>query len=865
MPSRVQAVLAEWYRDILHAKTPEKQRRKKTFRQDRKKQELRQISDVTHTRQQHRYGRDKLELPADMPYCFQDTHRVRDMIDEYAKALLPGRSRGFLRGFAEAFGDARAAPLQQWAERKGLDPAPLLRGQRRFLARAYFPEDLWRRVRGHLQGDPAAFRRIVALMQDNELRRELLAATDDRAAVDRYLNNRLADIGGEVGAELQADLPPGVDLSREPNFNRCLLRLFHSMKKAEEGRSGPTRDLKKLRIPAGIDRRSLPAEYEALVRPERASVALRHALQMYTSGLNLIAKGFKERNESFIARGYAFVFNIRSPGFEQHVRESKRGRGRGRRRGRGGRGKKPKLRDVCPLFRGESTAEFVCEEFRKKTSAASALLLAYMEIMDALVSPEPPLMTRRSMRVREFYVEEGGELGLYEAADYPDWSPEKKRAFREAYRRFVLRYSNVGFALTSRVGPHGMKLLNLDDWGRGSIVVNPFRVREDTYLYRLLGAFRLEPNRLGLGDRARELWARHVVRPGYDPDYAALFPDDMEYLPRPVFSVNEHGHGVRSPGLYFNVSSLSAHGPARAAAFRAAVNGLSWERYAQLMVMDQDEEDPDPGLPATNLRHGIDTVETPAEIPMPRAALALLDVHANFRTEATPRMFYRPPSLPELPYLFSHDVPGMRQYLLYRPGPGKMGIVRNGRGWDYWRAQRGAYAQPFAQDPLTSYTTEDGVVPRELTERPPPLFHRLAHPVTGERIPISQYRRAEPQEGCQSLEDRPLLELLHCLRDDLPPWLDRSAGQPDDAFAYPLLTLAGDLGANVFPVGETESKHGGPPYRIVPTEATVLLPRRPQFWDLRNSLAQLLRSSEAMYANLTRAQEALQAYLRVAP
>jgi hypothetical protein len=144
-----------------------------------------------------------------------------------------------------------------------------------------------------------------------------------------------------------------------------------------------------------------------------------------------------------------------------------------------------------------------------KTSAASALLLAYMELSDYLFSPSPPLMTRAQLRsVDGFWGQDNTPFG--EGLNYREWDGQHQRAFREAYRTQMKRWMNVGFKPTGqRHDIHRMPLMNWDSWAPGQeVFANPWRVREDNYYRVLMNEIVADmPNRLGIGPDAENIWA----------------------------------------------------------------------------------------------------------------------------------------------------------------------------------------------------------------------------------------------------------------------------------------------------------------------------------------------------------------------
>jgi hypothetical protein len=150
-----------------------------------------------------------------------------------------------------------------------------------------------------------------------------------------------------------------------------------------------------------------------------------------------------------------------------------------------------------------------CDILMDKTSAASALLLAFMELADYMYSPSPPLLTRAQLRTVDGYWR---KTPFGQGKDYAKWSEDHQRAFRDAYRVQMKKWLNVGFQPTGeRDKHHGMPLMNWDSWAPDNVrlVPNPWRVREDNYFRMLFKEF--PPgmrNRLGIGPQAKTVWAK---------------------------------------------------------------------------------------------------------------------------------------------------------------------------------------------------------------------------------------------------------------------------------------------------------------------------------------------------------------------
>lgn len=255
------------------------------------------------------------------------------------------------------------------------------------------------------------------------------------------------------------------------------------------------------------------AAMQAKLKP-KAAKAPKAAKPTKPKELKGVVKG-----SSLIVRGFGRVFNLTNAHTvtSHQLKPDKR--------------RKNKDRDAvvraihrCAIFRTPSALKVLlvdgaelhpepvppCDIFMDKTSAASALLLAYMELVDFMFSPSAPLLTREQLLTVEGYWGPDHEpFGQGEM--YNKWSERHKLAFRDAYRFQMKKWTNVGFQPTGeRSRVHGMPLMNWNDWAPGkNEFANPWRVREDNY-FRLLMKY-LPPgitNRLGMGARAVKMWAK---------------------------------------------------------------------------------------------------------------------------------------------------------------------------------------------------------------------------------------------------------------------------------------------------------------------------------------------------------------------
>jgi len=884
-----------WFTEIMEdvsEKKKSKQRRSRTYKNRRNEsRNLVDVMDVTHTHSQTKYSNVSAESVVEnvlfsgsgvASFCFMSEQLVTEKANDQFEVLFRPRDteiterayEGLRQDFIEAFRSETPDRLKKFSERVLNDDSlksyfkgeGILRVKKnilndarvRFLASVFIPRAVWEQLRPNFRASSKDVMNLIGLIRDNTLRSTLRDATKStqgaEKVINKFMNNRVSSVGPDLPEEVLQSVGGHFetqDLNAESSINKCALTLFHSVQKALKAK--PARSAKGVSLPPGIDRRLLPPEYMALVRPERAKLALRIAVGAYTSGLSLIRKGFKENNMQYIYRGYAKIFNVRNAEFQSKKKKKKK--------------QKYKLAEVCPLLNGETFP--YCDEFRQKTSAASALLLAYMELTDYFVDPSPPLICQNDFRVTEFYVNpdtEKDRLEMYDVSTYASWTRHKKRTFRGAYERFRRQWMNVGFVETSEVGPHGMRLLNFGDWGRpGQVVVpNPLRVREDTYCFKLLGGFRLEPNRLGIGEEARRVWINHEIRRGYDPRYCQLFRDRMKSYPRPIADPGE------ATELYVNISSWSLP-CVSATRLREAWNKQGFKSYVRALGGDLSDAQ---GNVEDEDRETI-------SVSLSAASKAMYDIHTHF--QKTDRSLQMPLQDGEqIQGVMAASVLG--DWLLYVPGAGNQGIQENPDGWKKWRSldRDSELAKPFRRNPFSIFETGWSALPevsRRTTERAPGLFNRLRHPVTQTEIPIQFFGSVQSSQSSQSStrdQQFPLDETQfstgprpQTLENEvnesvgLPVWFVTDFGvYPNDIeFPYPLKTRSGVLDATVVPIGASLNADGGPPYMLSMSSIDILLPDGPQFWDLRNSLVQLL-DTEDLFKNLDRAQKALLEFSR---
>jgi hypothetical protein len=552
----METVLNRWLAEILqniHESMERRQRHRKTaVGRKATSEKLAHRSDVAWTHEQTRYPSVNRGLVAEdvvsgrgediVTHCFPEKPRRELLLKQLADKLeYKGQQRRDFEAYMQHASDT--AGDESWpARRLQLDEC------------LYLPDNLRFELRG---ASAEARQQIMQLIMDQELRRRLDTAVreDKRDVVEQFLGTRAATYGSRLANELEVDLqrvvPQHVFLS---DRDKCLLTFLHNVRKAlhvsEDQLYRAPRNLKEWTVGKGLDRSrtALWPQYATALGLERMKVHARRAITMYTSGMAKIALALEDWIASRV--GSVQAVQDRAEAGRREVLAT---------------GKPERLdllvagtrtifnlvdSDDKPCFKHWAEAERCSRWTFGKESAASAILKMYMEFMDFMISPEPPLMLRSEMCVTAFY--KAGEP--FDPSDYDEWSAEKKHAFREEYHKFCARYLNVGFTFTAETHPkHGMRLLNLHSWGRGPVVPNPFRVKQDALLVKICGAYRLLPNRLGIGQHARQIWREHQIRYDFDPNYCTAFVregwGENDWFPRPIFDVNfyEPGSGQDFP------------------------------------------------------------------------------------------------------------------------------------------------------------------------------------------------------------------------------------------------------------------------------------------------------------------------------
>ena len=663
---------------------------------------------------------------------------------------------------------------------------------------------------------------MVALIRDVELSETLQQLRVPSSDVNRFLVNRRVSFGPLLTDTTLLELRkqfPLINLENQRGSDLCMLVMLNNMRKTLRlGRpTKPATDLRTIKIPVGINRENLPDTYNILTRPEKAKAAMRRAKTMYTSGLSKILLGLQKNRPDQTAAGFSSIFNL-------HNAQA---------------GKlKTVLTKTCGFYNYKNDKKvggIRCDALSDSQCAATALLLAYMETMDCMVDPEPPLMARRDMCVTELYVNPTtlAVETFREVEHFTTWTQHKQRKFRQAHAVFIRRYQSVGF---SEMGKHPvteLPVLNLDDWGEGDIVANPFRVREDTMLNKLCGSLRFEFNRLGIGNEARRVWAQHKIRVGFDRRYCNKFikhcesMEQAEYFPRPIFDMNFYDpENLDSTAdhslLYFNASTSDANGPRAAMARRELFDKMSAVKWFNLPFGSILETTKAGELyPKIGKKTASGSQTTSLD---PRAS-SLMNIHQNFRRgELTATSNSNSEAI-----VLGVDV--SPQWYLFGPvTDNKLGITPNAAAWKHLTSKK----EPFNKTMV--YQTPFGPISRMNCEPAPPLFGRLYHPLEHKFV---DFRKLwHHKTVCTNPTS------TNC--NKYPAWVNLEVPQ-DRYFPYPVTSMAGEVSVEILP-GSQKTKVNNEwvfPYKPGPVELHVIVPDQTKgFWDLRNSLIRMFFPEE---------------------
>uniref|UniRef100_A0A6C0BQR2 Uncharacterized protein n=1 Tax=viral metagenome TaxID=1070528 RepID=A0A6C0BQR2_9ZZZZ len=825
----VSYALNKWFEEILSATRKDyKQRVKRKYSIGDLSARVNQHSAITHTYHQIRYAnktaqtymQDVLRRGASgdlgnvcMAEPVGDSAAIADM---YIKATRR-RSREaevFRRDLKREFqkpdplSDNFKARLERYRKAGILqgDIKDIEEEHIRYLRDTYLPQHIRDALRpaDDAKHESKRIRDLVRHIQDAQLREELkkeLEDTPDKEdIINQFLTDRLAVFGGQVGAEVEAELKtmvPGLDIKHQSSMNKCIISLYYNMKQAL---ANPSKSSKQMSIVRGLDRRTLPASWVAMVRPERASIALRHAVRMYASGLAMMAKGFREGPDPDVEvpleiRGYNMIVNAQGPGDRKCF------------------GKVVEHQSVCSQLTPD------------RTCAASALLLAYFEIMDTCMCPSPPLILRSHFRVQEFYIDPDNKIEVYDVKQYNTWSADKKQSFRAAYRRFQQRYEALGFTTTDEpLGDTKEYKLNFKSWGpkdeKGEdtpIVANPTRVREDTFLFRFLGSWRPPRNRLSIDQATADVWRAHEVTRDYDPD----FHDVYKTKRRPI----EAWNGITDE-LYMEAKYVKALTDRR-----IHLNHMTIAEYQEYLRNPAMIDNKDFKL----------TTPSQRSFRRPDSALAFCNIHHRWSSPVESKDG-------EFGYITLDDEEESKKFMFTESGPDGYGIqIRD--GWrDAWDE---AKALDDADKALIAEYDDLERMPLAIFP-PPPLFNRMIHPLNYESLPLQYFQTLTRQ--------RDLLNQPNSLRDavgdDAPVWFNHDSEENDIVFPYPLITLSGKLSGSlpILPMAKL-SKDG---LTQIATDLYTVYPDPEKFWDIRISLACLLtkRGKVKLEQTITQAKKA---------
>lgn len=774
-----------------------------------------------------------------------------------------------------------SAQIQEGRARK----EELQRLQLEFLKELYLPKKL---VQGLEECDPdidgwwAIFDEVL----DKELSKKLddCLKPEFSAAKQRFLRARAqatipVELPGEVQREL-AHLFPDADTETFSNLAKCLTTIFFNIKKSlgqikTSPNEGPS-NLNATEILKGIDQTVPSPEWFGLTRVQRAISAARLSIKMLSSGLALWNKGMREDNLQDVVHGFNNIWNVwngakarsgaglgvlcsmipvdpakrkRKPPAKPAAVEEKKEPRRRRRRGRPAAGGAPED-DAEEVEASASSRESLiakekvrreeakaspCDEFStEQTTAASAVTLFFMGIMDYLVSPSAPLVLRTELgMVRVPFVDpKDGEYKVLEGEGndgrgfrikhrgHPDLAdvdfdglPEPLRhRYREAYDLMLRQYKSVGFRVEERRTRAGFATLNFDDWGRAAdlVTVNPIRVHEDIFFSKYFGSRRWTPNRLGLGIDEAQAFAAHTVRYNWNRRYADAFlaskknghMSEESDFPFPIADINcdEKGFPIGLYHEFTHTTAKYAHLRRRQLA-RTKLSSWAEQDFATLASNENSWFRP----PADKLTNDDDSETDFAKV--------FDDIHRNWRASPT-RV-----QLKDL--AFAADVVANRPLLQVMPQTiEKQGI------------QPVDDRAPSA--PLGTFS-------------PPALFDWAADPEFGFDYPGVFFRFSEEAWQEQPSENISWRDGDWHKTDDadntvVPDFLTENrrfmdaSHVPPRVFPYPLTSLKGAVSRNatLLPGGKSADPSGvGPPYKQGQGDVFLVIPNRAKgYWNV---------------------------------
>ena len=828
MTSVVNELMTGWLTEISDSlRTRDMARRrhhKKQMRGNNQVRAVRPATDVTFSRDQGfntGTGADSLlSTVVNKSQCYQPAQAVGGRVREIVENSLRDEASDATRGqMFEAFLGSRRA-LKAFLEehkqdlREGVRPDAIESEQLSFLWESLLPKALRENMLAVGSGVEEKKWNALSQILDSKLVETLvgLARPNQRDTVRlRARNFALQRRSGFLGA-IPETLLREMGLPRDsfnmiPDSQRCNLLLLYQLRKTLQKKG----DRRAIAIPPALNRvvSDTPGPYNALSRPERADAHLRIAKRMFVEGLSRMTKAysasgasaasFAQRglHRSGLRNGFRKIYNlVSSDGGRQCSAYEKPG------------GVRVEDEKTCDTFAQD------------KRCAASCALMAFMEVSDTHFSPHPPLIKRVDMkRITAPYVTPAGELEAFgPVTGYRTWPRHKRDEYTRLWNDYLRRYEAVGFVRNGQDPSTGLPTLNIDAWGLPdqTVVPNPFRVREDTTLNRLLGGKRFDLNRLGIGDDATKRWAGHYIRDDYDPEFCRRVDkalskrekrilikdvDGRKFYPRPI--VNPNGDARLYEAVPAEVTSIRKH-----------VEGDSVYRLMKRLVQDREERKEGSD---ERLFRGLNPVQTTAT----SAFRCLENIYKNFRTATFPNL------------KMAYDVKAVRTELRTRPrqGPGegkgfRTGIVK---------------VRPTDREP-------SGVDP------PPRLFNLLRDPKTDCVLEYTQFvkRERDSDRDCGDVRgqyeaggDR-VRVIQECL--NLPNWAtavlndQKEELEQDEYFPYPLASRKGELqeGTTVLPLGFNRNME--PPYER--KEGATMYSAFPDanrgYWDLRTSLSFLL-------------------------
>lgn len=482
-------ILSTWFEQVLRNATPRGQRAKRQYRMGDQKKYVKTRMAATHTGDQIRYENKGSKRFA---HIVSDNIResciaqpVHDIYIDQLGVMYGMDKVGILK---EYFNIPIPIDSKIATELDITDYDTLNEHHIQYLRDTYIPRTLHPYLK-----DDANIYELVEKIQDGELRQLLydnvVLSGAARKAVDAYLRSRLTAYNGVLQPEVVdaiRSMNPKINIEQENGVTKCIAALYYNLNKAmtESSKSG-----KMVNLPKGVLMDPIPLEWAALVRSERASIALRHAQRMYLSGLKTMTSGMRmiptlPRTEDgkkikknavslkargMIQRGYKMIINI-----------------------------EPQDRNTLK---------------RDRTCAASALIRAYRDFKSCVENPSQAVIQKVHMKT------------LNGKDDYDMKDMDEQLQIRQDYRQRQLFYEGLGFTQTDTDYLPGLREMNWDAWGPdkddNEDIPNPARVREETYLFRYLGDVSdlFDTTALNGTEEDNEVWSIHTITADYDTDF----------------------------------------------------------------------------------------------------------------------------------------------------------------------------------------------------------------------------------------------------------------------------------------------------------------------------------------------------------